>query len=225
MKLLFVQGGVVFWLIVLMGIAALVVFLERLLHLRRAQIDYDDFFKGVCNVLESGNVDEAIMICEDTPGPVAAVALTAINHREGTLEAIEDAVDNKGRSELSRMERRLASLALTCQIAPLLGLAGTMLAMVRMVQVLNHQAPVVSSTDLTAGLIEALLSAVAGLLVAVPCHIMYALLMVRIERLVLDMESAASEIVTFLVKYGTPAAAESRTPEARPPAHQIIGKG
>ena len=116
------QAGPVFWLILALGIAAATVFFERLLKLRRAQIDSSDFLKGVCNVLEKKNVEEAMMICEETPGPVAAVVLTAIRHRQGSREAIREAVDNTGRAEISRLERRLASLAITCQIAPLLGL-------------------------------------------------------------------------------------------------------
>ena len=197
------QGGPVFWVIVLLGIAAVVVFFERLLHLRRAQIDYGDFLKGVCNVLENGNREEAMMICEETPGPVAAVVLTAIRHRQGTLAAIREAVDNTGRAEISRLERRLASLAITCQIAPLLGLLGTLLGLIQVVLAVNEQAPVVQNTSLAAGLIQALVSAAAGLLVAIPCHVMYALLMVRVERIVLDMEASASEIVVYLTRQDT----------------------
>jgi biopolymer transport protein ExbB len=197
---MFMQGGPVFWLIVALGLASVLVFFERLLHLRRAQIDYGDFLKGVCNVLEKGNVDEAMMICEETPGPVAAVVLTAIRHRQGTREAIREAVDNTGRAEISRLERRLSSLALTCQIAPLLGLLGTMLGVIQVVQAVNEQAPVVQSASLTAGLMQAVVTTAAGLLVAIPSHVMYALLMVRIERIVLDMEASASEIVAYLTK-------------------------
>lgn len=197
------QGGPVFWLIGLLGVAAAVVFFERLLHLRRAQIDYGDFLKGVCNVLENGNVDEAMLICEETPGPVAAVVMTAIRHRKGSREAIREAVDNTGRAEISRLERRLASLAITCQLAPLLGLLGTLLGVIQIVQVVNEQAPVVQSVNLTDGLMRALVATVAGLLVAIPCHAMYALLMVRIERIVLDMEASASEIVAYLTKQDT----------------------
>ena len=197
------QGGPVFWVIVLLGIAAMSVFFERLLHLRRAQIDYGDFLKGVCNVLENGNREEAMMICEETPGPVAAVVLTAIRHRQGTLEAIREAVDNTGRAEISRLERRLASLSITCQIAPLLGLLGTLLGVIQVVLVVNEQAPVVQNTNLTAGLMQALVCTVAGILVAISCHVMYALLMVRIERIVLDMEASASEIVAYLTKQDT----------------------
>ncbi|HNX33548.1 MAG TPA: MotA/TolQ/ExbB proton channel family protein [Kiritimatiellia bacterium] len=197
------HGGPVFWLIVFLGVASVAVFFERLLHLRRAQIDYGDFLKGVCNVLENGNIDEAMMICEETPGPVAAVVLTAIRHRRGTREAIREAVENTGRSEISRLERRLASLAVTCQIAPLLGLLGTLLGIIRIVQTINEQAPVVQSTDLTTGLMQALVTTVAGLLVAIPCHAMYSMLMIRIERIVLDMEASASEIVAYLTKQDT----------------------
>ena len=199
-----VQGGPVLWVILALGAAAALVFFERLLHLRRAQIDYNDFLKGVCNVLENANIDEAVMICEETPGPVAAVTLTAIRHHPCTHEALREAVENTGRAEMSRMERRLASLAITCQIAPLLGLLGTLLGVIRIVRTLNDQVPVVLSTDLTAGLMQALTVTAAGLLVAIPCHVMYMMLMVRIERVVLDMEAAASEIVAYLTRRGTP---------------------
>lgn len=197
------QCGPVFWLIVALGIGAITVFFERLLHLRRAQIDYGDFLKGVCNVLEKGNTEEAMMICEETPGPVAAVVLTAIRHRKGTREAVREAVDNTGRSEISRLERRLTSLAITCQVAPLLGLLGTLFGVIQIVQAVNEQAPVVQSSNLTGGLMQALVTTVAGLLVAIPCHVMYTLLMVRIERIVLDMEASASEIVAYLAKHDT----------------------
>ena len=70
------QGNLIFWIIVGLGVIALLVFLERLLHLRRAQIDYSDFLKGVCNVLEKNNVDEAMTLCEETPCPVATVVLS-----------------------------------------------------------------------------------------------------------------------------------------------------
>lgn len=196
----FLQGGPVFWLILFLGGVAFLVFFERLLHLRRAQIDYGDFLKGVCNVLENGNVDEAMMICEETPGPVAAVTLTAIRHRKGSLEAIREAVDNTGRAEMSRLERRLASLAVTCQVAPLLGLFGTVLGIIRIVYVMNEQAPIIQNTDMMSGLMQALVATAAGLLVAIQCHAMYAMLMVRIERIVLEMEASASEIVAYLTK-------------------------
>ena len=68
-----------------------------------------------------------------------------------------------------------------------------MLGVVQILQVVNEQAPVVQSTNLTSGLMQAVVATVAGLLVAVPCHVMYSLLMVRIERIVLDMEASVRD--------------------------------
>lgn len=195
-----VQGGLVFWAILLLGAAALAVFFERLLTLRRAQIDYGDFLKGVCNVLEKTNDEEAAMLCEETPSPSAAVVLTAIRHRGSPREALRETVYNTERAELSRMERRLALLPLACQIAPLLGLLGTFLGAVPVVRALGAQTPVVLKADLAPGLLRALAATIAGLAVAVQCHVLYAILITRIERLTLDMEACASEIVAYLTR-------------------------
>ena len=194
------QFGWVFPVILIAGIGAVIVFLERMLALRRAQIDYVDFIKGVCNVLDRGNIEEALMLCDETPGPVAAVALTAIQHRKASPVALREAVDNTGRAEISRMERRLTSIAATFQVAPLLGLLGTLIGVIHIVIGLNENAPLVQTIDLTSGLMQALVSAVTGLLVAIPSYIMYTMLMVRIERIVLEMEAGASEIVAYLTR-------------------------
>jgi len=198
------QYGWAFVLLLLLGGAAMLVFLERMLALRRAQIDHADFLRGVFNALDRANADEAIMICEETPGPVAAVALTAILHRKARRDDLREAVDNTARTEISRMERRLISIAVTSQVAPLLGLLGTLMGIVRIVTALSQHAPLVQNTDLTSGLMQAVVATIAGLLVTIPCHVMYAMLMVRIERLVLEMEASASEIVAYLTREDTP---------------------
>ncbi|MFO7936154.1 MAG: MotA/TolQ/ExbB proton channel family protein [Kiritimatiellia bacterium] len=195
--MLFSYGGVIFFIILMLEFVTVAVFFERLLHLRRAQIEHTDFISGVCNVLDRNNIDEAVMLCEDTPGPVAAVVLTAIRYKDGLLSSLRDAVDNTGRSEISRLERRVVALAVNSQVAPLLGLLGTLTGVIKIVMQINNQAPLIQNTDLTTGLMEALVTTVAGLIVAVTSYVMYALLMVRIERVVHDMESAASQIVAY----------------------------
>jgi len=190
-------GGVVFIILILLEAITIIVFFERLLHLRRAQVDHADFIKGVCNVLDRDNISEAVMLCEDTPGPVAAVVLTAIRYKDGRLSALKDAVHNTGRSEISRLERRVVALAVNSQIAPMLGLLGTLLGVIDVVLLLNDQAPLVESTAMAGGLMKALVTTAAGLIVAVTSYTMYSMLMVRIERIVLDMEAAASSIAAY----------------------------
>lgn len=196
--MLYSYGGVVFLIILLLELVTVLIFFERMLHLRRAQVDHLDFINGVCNLLDRNNALEAKMICEETPGPVAAVVLTAIRHQTGTPDALRDAVDTTGRAEISRLERRAVSLAVISQIAPLLGLLGTLIGVIKIVYLINDQAPLIKNTDLTVGLMEALVTTVAGLIVAITAHSMYALIMVRIERIVQDMEAAASNMVAYL---------------------------
>lgn len=192
-----VAGGPVFWILVALGAASIILFVERMLGLRRVRVDYADFVKGVTNVLEKGNADEALAICDETPGPVATVVAAAIRHRRGSARALRDAVDMTGRAEVGRLERRLAALAIIAQAAPLLGLLGTILGMVRTVLALNG-APLVARADLMGGVVQALVVAAAGLIVAIPVQAMYAILSVRLERIVMDLEAAASEIVGFI---------------------------
>jgi biopolymer transport protein ExbB len=195
-------GGVVFIILLLLEAVTIIVFFERLLHLRRAQVDHADFINGVCNVLDRDNVSEALMLCEDTPGPVAAVVRTAIRHKDGSLDALRDAVHNTGLAEISRLERRVVALAVNSQVAPLLGLLGTLLGVIDIVILLNNQAPLIQNTALAGGLMKALVTTVAGLIVAVTAYTMYTMLMIRIERVVLDMEAAASSIVAYFTPNG-----------------------
>ncbi|MCQ2393178.1 MAG: MotA/TolQ/ExbB proton channel family protein [Kiritimatiellae bacterium] len=190
-------GGPVFWLLALLGAASVFIFFSRLLNLRRAQIDYQDFIRGVANVLTQGNPDEALAICDDTPAPVARIVAAAIRHREGSVHVLRETVDTTGRAEVSRLERRLALLAIIAQAAPLLGLLGTILGMMRVVLALNTEA-LVTRVDLLGGTMQTLVAAAAGLVVAVSVQVMYGMLHIRLERLVVDLEAAASEILALL---------------------------
>lgn len=190
-------GGPVFWVLALLGAASVFVFFNRLLNLRRAQIDYQDFIRGVANVLEQGNLDEALAICDDTPVPVARVVAAAVRHRDGSARVLRETVDSAGRAEVARLERRLAMLAIIAQSAPLLGLLGTVMGMTRVLLALNTAA-LVTRADLLGGAMQALVAAAAGLVVAVSVQVMYGMLHVRLDRLVADLEAAASEILALL---------------------------
>lgn len=192
-----VTGGPVFWILVLLAIVAVITYLGRVIEFRRAQIDYQDFLKGVFNVLDSGGDEEALSICEDTLAPVAQVVATAIRHRNGSSRLLREAVDSKGRAEVSRLDRRLATLAIIAQIAPLLGLLGSIVGFIRVVLSVNSQV-LVSRVELLNGSMEALVSAALGLAVAIPVTIMYGSLRVRLERTVVELEAAASQIVGYL---------------------------
>ena len=202
-----VPGNPVFWILLALAVAALAIFLERLLDLRRARIDWEDFIKGVVNILEKGGEAEALAVCEETAAPVANIVATAIRHRGGSDVALREAVDSQGRVEAGRLDRRLASLAIIGQVAPLIGLLGTVIGFIRVMVKLNAQ-EIVARADLMGPAMEALVSAVMGLAVAIPVVVMYGGLRIRMQRIVTDLEAAASQIVCHVLTHGGKEAAK-----------------
>ncbi len=192
------EGGLMAWIIAGSGVVALGVFVERVLHLHRARIKSEDFLAGILNNLKRGNVNEALAICDDTPGPVASIVRAAIMNRQAGAEAVRSAIENVGRTEVARMERRLVILATVSQVAPLFGLLGTVLGMIGSLQVMRAHAPLVQSADVMGGLMQALVNTAAGLAVAVPCYIAFNFLVGKVEKIVIDMERGAFEIQAYL---------------------------
>lgn len=194
-------SNTVFWILVGLAVSSIFVFIERFIELRRSQIDWQDFLKGVMNVLDSGNEEEALAICEDTPVPVTNIVATAIRHRKGSALSLREAVDAQGRSEIARLDRRLTSLSVIGQIAPLLGLMGALIGFVHTISIVDLGI-VVQRSEIVAMASKAVVSAIIGLGVAIPVAVMYTMLRLRMERLTSDIEAAATEIVGYLLSKG-----------------------
>ena len=192
------NGGPVIWLLLACGLFAALVFVERLFNLHRAQIAADDFLKGVYNILNRDNPVEAATICEEAPGPVARLALAAVLHHDDALENIGRAIEDAGLEEIPRMERGLGWLATVARITPLIGLLGTVLGMMDVLQAAHRSAPLVSMADLTGGLWAALSSTALSLVVAILVYAGYNLLVSRVESILLDMERSASALMNFM---------------------------
>ena len=197
-----VSGGPVLWIILALGALALVVFLERSLQLHRDRVDATDFLHGIFNSLRRGNETEALSICEETPGPVARLASIAIRRRAAPRPLLEKEIGDAAAAEIARMERRLSVLPLVAQIAPLLGLLGTVLGILRALLFVRGQIPLMQTADVADGLVLGAVTTAAGLVVAIPCHVGFNVLAVKLERLVLDMRDASSELLNFFAPAG-----------------------
>lgn len=194
-------GGPVMSVLALTSLLAALLFFQKLFQLHRAQIQAADFLQGLYNVLRRGNAAEAVAICEDTPGPVAHLVRAAILKAEDAPEEIAKAIQQAGLTEIPRLEHRLNLLATLGKIAPMLGLLGTVLALMDSMHILHANAPLTNADDLAGGMYTALLTTAAGLTIAIPIYAGYNLLVSRIESLVLDMEFAGSDILAFLLKH------------------------
>src|SRR5881397_1856508 len=125
------HGGPMIWVILFTSAVAIAVFVERVLHFHRAQINSMEFLNGVRNVLKRDNVVEALSICDATPGPVARLVKVAILNRERGRDGVRESIEEAGLMEVPRLEEKLNVIATLAQIAPLLGLLGTVLGFLR----------------------------------------------------------------------------------------------
>lgn len=203
------SGGPVLWLILAGGFLSLLIFLERLFHLHRAQINVDDFLNGITTNLSRGNDVEAISICDQTPGPSAHLVRTALMHRADSRDDLIKAVRQAGIREIPRLERHTNLLITLAQVLPMLGLLGTVLGLLQMLMVLQAGSPLAEVADLSGGLWGALLTTAAGLITGVPAYAGYHFLISRVESIALDMEQAAEEIIYFLTHSAPEAKNES----------------
>lgn len=190
------------WVIVLAAAVGIVVFIERYLHYHRAHINSTEFLNGVRTVLKRDNVVEALSICDATPGPVAHLVKTAILNRDHGRERVREAIEEAGLTEVPRLEEKLSLLATIAQLAPLLGLLGTVLGLIQVFMTMKGKGLNATVLDLSGGVEQALICAAAGLAVAIPVHAGYNYLVNRVNSIVLDMERAGTEIVNIVTENG-----------------------
>src|SRR5208337_3614990 len=194
--------GPVIWLILIAAAVAVVVFIERVLYCHRSQINSAEFLNGVRNVLKRDNVVEAISICDATPGPVARLVKAAILNRDKGRVRVREAVEEAGLVEVPRLEEKLNLLATIAQISPLLGLLGTIIGLMDVFSQMQEAGLYAHFGQVSHGIWQALICAAAGIAVAIPVHAGYNYLVSRINKIVLDMERAAGEVINIVTENG-----------------------
>lgn len=199
-RTLLANGGPMMWLLLLVSGAAIAVFLERVLYCHRSQINSAEFLNGVRTVLKRDNVVEALSICDATPGPVARLVKVAILNRDNGRERVREALEEAGLTEVPRLEEKLNLLATIAQLAPLLGLLGTVLGFIGTFYSMRDPGLHAPVSLLSTGVWQALICTAAGLAVSIPAHAGYNYLVSRVNTIVLDMERAATEIVNVVTE-------------------------
>jgi biopolymer transport protein ExbB len=194
---LFARGGPMMWILLLLGVVGLMLFIERTLYLHRGQIRSTSFVGGIKNILAKRRLIEALTVCEETPGPVAAVVKAALLHAGDDETKMRFAVQEAALVEIPSLERRLGTIAAIAQVAPLVGLLGTLLGMMATFRAFQHDYE--TASVLAAGLWPALLSTAASLMIGIPAHLAHHFLTGRVRAILRDVEWAGNEIMRYLL--------------------------
>lgn len=191
------DGGVLFWVIVALIFVAIGIFLDRLLRLRKIAIDPQDFFQGIFNVLNKQQIDEALSLCDETPGPLSALMETALEHRDCDEAHLREILYTTAHAELSRLERRSMLLSLFSQVLPLLGLIGTFVGAVVAIRGIDMAAPLIFPGETLHAAYGAIATTIAGLIGALFCFIAHHILVLKTDALCLDMDMGMALILDY----------------------------
>jgi len=192
------SGGLLMWLILFCSVVALAVFAERMLYFHRATIRVGEFLRGLSNLIQRHNYAEALHECAGTPGPVARVIHTAIIHHEAPRQELKEIVQEAGQLEVPRLEANLGLLSTIAFVTPLVGLLGTVTGMIEAFVTVSSHSGLATSTEISSGIYQSLLTTAAGLAVAIPTFVAYSYLSSRVNTLMHDIERGGIEIVNLI---------------------------
>ena len=197
----FIDGGWEFMGIVLVClILGLAIAIERIITLNLATTNTKKLLAGVEDALASGGVEAAKDYTAGVKGPVASIFTQGLMRASEGVEMVEKSIISYGSVEMGRLEKGLVWISLFISLAPMLGFMGTVLGMIQAFDAIEAAGDI--SPSLVAGGIKvALLTTVAGLIVAVILQLFYNYLVSKIDSLVNDMEDASISLVDILVRH------------------------
>jgi biopolymer transport protein ExbB len=201
---LMVKGGALMWPILACSLLAVYVIVERLLVLRKAQLDVGEFMRKLRSLFRRGEFSAVLTYCEEKNAPIANIIRRGILKHDQGQEKVREAIENSGREEVYHLERHLALLASIAGVAPMIGFLGTVTGMIAAFHAVEMNAGVVSPGDLAGGVWEALITTAFGLLVGIPVLLSYNYFVTRVKKFVHEMEVTSTEFIDLLEGAGKP---------------------
>jgi len=190
-------------ILIVIGICSLLsftIFIERLIHLRKSEIDTNSFIINLRKNINDGNIVEAIQTCENTKGTISNIVKAGLSKHNRGKEEIEGAMEISGLIEIAQLEKNAKILSIIAHIAPLIGLLGTVLGFIQAFSEMRMSGLVdISATRIGEAMEYALVTTASGLVVAIPSVLAYNYIVSRVEGFVLEIQTTSSEIVDLLV--------------------------
>jgi biopolymer transport protein ExbB len=197
----FIEGGPTFMGIVLVClILGLAVAIERIITLNLATVNTKKLLLRVEDALNTGGIEAAKDVTASTKGPVASIFTQGLMRSSEGIDMVEKSIISYGSVEMGRLERGLVWISLFISLAPMLGFMGTVIGMIEAFDAIQAAGDIQPSL-VAGGIKVALLTTVAGLIVAIILQLFYNYCVSKIDSLVNQMEDASISLVDLLVKH------------------------
>jgi biopolymer transport protein ExbB len=192
------KGGPLVWVLMALAFFGFVCVVERLFFFHRARINVSALLVGLGVHISRHSFAEALHEAARAPGPVGRIAHAGLRRYYLERKDLKDVVQEAGQLEVPRIEKNIRAILAVALLAPLVGMLGTMLGMVDAFQRVSEQGGATGPTDLTSGVLTALITSVVGLTIAVPMYVFYLYFVGRSQRLVSRLERVGIEIVHLI---------------------------
>ncbi len=195
------SGGALVIPILLVGILAIIISLERIVFLSRVRSNTDALMTKVTHLVFDGDFDQALAVTKPhEKSPTGKVLMSGLVHKNLNQEVIESAMSEAILTQIPRLERFIGTLKVLAAVAPLLGLLGTVTGMINTFQVITTH----GTGDprlMAGGISEAMVTTQVGLAVAIPIMMVASFLGGRVRNIARDMEEKGSALMGAILQH------------------------
>lgn len=199
---LFKKGGFAMWPLLVCSIVGLAIIADRIYYFFRLRLNYDHFDRALKELLSRRKLKEALVYCRKHVNPVPTIAFHYLRNLRGN-GLRNEILKREGSLALEKIELRLRALAALTHLAPLLGLLGTVTGLVSAFHQIELLGGQVQPADLAAGIWEALITTVFGLVIAIPCMAAYHGFEGEADNIARRMQFIISELDEFFGKHSS----------------------
>ena len=192
------KGGWIMVVLLLLSLMAGYIFIQRLLVIRRAGKEDQNFMNRIKDYIHEGKVDSALNLCRSTNTPSARMIEKCITRLGRPMNDVLVAIENVGNLEIAKLEKGFPLIATTAAGAPMLGFLGTVTGMVRAFFDMANAGTNVDVSLLSGGIYEALVTTVGGLVVGIITLFAYNYLVSQVDNVVNKMEARTMEFMDLL---------------------------
>lgn len=193
-----IKGGPVMIPLLLCSVLALAVAFERILYLLRTSQDPERALRLISIAVERNRMADAIAAVQRLKGQIGSLAAAALTNASRPRAELEAEIRAAGDREVFLLENHLPILDMVVTVAPLLGLLGTVLGLIKNFRVLAETPQLLEAGALSAGIAEALITTAAGLTIAAPAFVLHVYITSLIDRRILEMGEFGSSLVNLL---------------------------
>lgn len=195
---LLLQGGFMMIPLLLLSVAAIYIFVERVLTIKKASQRPEHFMDNVKASVQKGDINGARMLCAQNQTPIARMIEKGISRIGSPLKNIEVSIENVGKIEIFKLEKNLSLLATISGSAPMLGFLGTVIGMIQAFISIAQEEGSVSPKLLSEGIYTAMVTTATGLFIGIIAYLGYNYLVSRVQKVIHQMEYTSIDFIDLL---------------------------